>query len=243
MTGVRYLIGITAILCSSAAATPLLMFDEPREGLLGDSKEFASIAEPAEVSVGARSYASHLKTLQQHYLAVLGKHPPIYYFFCTVYYTPRQTGFRAEQGFDMTPDYRLKGKKFPKSYVNAVRVEGFGRLAEPSSGGSNYINYQGSYYKRTLGNRNNTLIDRTSGAVYRYHKRLGKGTPLMTLDPYIYNCFGGTEFECADTGGGLHYSQIDLYWGEDDPLDALHIYEPASCPINVRWIVPVIVGE
>ena len=217
--------------------------EEPREGLLGDPTDFAKISESAEVSIGARSYAAHYKTLQQHYLGVLGKHPPVFYFFCTVYYTPRQGGFIEEGGFDMTIDTRLRGRKFPKSFVNAVKVEGFGRLSEPTSGGSDYINYLGSYSKRTLGNRGNTLKDRTSAAVYTRNPLLGKGTPLMVLDPQIYNCFGGTEFECADTGGGLHYSQLDLYWGEDDPLDSLHIYEPASCPINVRWIVPVIVGD
>lgn len=236
---IAVLISIGAV--SIAESSPLLAFDERREGLLGDETEFSRVAAPAEVSVGARSYAAHLKTQQRHLFATRGKHPPIYYFFCTVYYTPRETGFIAERGFDMTPDTRLRGRAFPKSYVNAVRVEGFGRLAEPTSGGSTYINYQGGYYKRTLGNRNNTLIDRTSGAVYRYHPLLGKGTPLLAFDPYIYNCFGGTNFECADTGGGLAHAQIDLYWGEDDPLDALHIYEPASCPINVRWIVPVII--
>ncbi|MFT5470786.1 MAG: hypothetical protein ACI8UO_005917 [Verrucomicrobiales bacterium] len=228
---------------SPVTASPLLALSEPREGLLGDETEFAQISVPAEVSIGGGSYAGHLKRLQSHYFATRGKHPPIYYFFCTVYYTPRESGFVGANGFDMTPDKRLRGRVFPKSYVNAVRVEGFGRLAEPTSGGSDYINYEGGYYKRTLGNRNNTLVDRTSAAVYRRHPLLGKGTPLRTFDPFIYNCFGGSNFECADTGGGLAHAQIDLYWGEDDPLDALHIYEPASCPINVRWIVPVIIDE
>lgn len=230
-------------LVAPAAASPLLGIPEPREGLFDDPDTFASVSDPAEISVGARGYAAHFNMLQQHYLAVLGKHPPVYYFFCTVYYTPRESGFVGAKGFDMTPDTRLKGKKFPKSFVNAVKVEGFGRLAKPSTGGSNYISYLGTYYNRILGNRNNTLIDRTSAAVHSRNPLLRKGTALKILDPYVYNCFGGTDFECADTGGGLHRSQIDLYWGEDDPLDSLHIYEPASCPINVRWIVPVIVGE
>ena len=228
-------------------ASPFLVLPEPREGLLQDPKEFASVTDPSSTSVGPRSYAQHLQTLQQHYLVVEGKHPPIYYFFCTVYYTPKESGFTKARGFDVTPATRsrLGGRKFPNSFIKTVIVEGFGRIKEPTSSGKNYIKYSGTwgYGSTPLGNRGNSLIDRKSAAVHRYNSLFKKGMPMKVLDPYLYNCFGGTDFETADTGGGLFRSQIDLYWGEDVPLSPLEPYRPISCPVAVRWIVPVIVGK
>lgn len=45
----------------------------------------------AAVSVGPHGYARHLRAVQRHLLAVDRRHPPIYYFFCSVYYAPRQS--------------------------------------------------------------------------------------------------------------------------------------------------------
>ena len=228
-------------------ASPLLIPDEPGEGLFADPDEFAKIGEARHVSVGPRTFSEHFKTLQQHYLAVDGKHPPVFYFFCTVYYTPRETGFTAERGFDVTPEWvrGLGSRTFPKNFVRATKMEGFGRMAKPASRGSKYLKYDGrwGYGTRPLGNRNNTLIDRKSAAVHRSSRIFRKGIPLHVLDPEIYNCFGGSEFETADTGGGLFTSQIDLYWGEDDPLGPNNLFEPISCNVAVRWVVPVIVGK
>lgn len=119
------------------AASRLL--PEPCSGLLGDEAEFASHAAPEETSATPHGYSRHLKAIQQHFLAVEGKHPPVYYFFCTVYYIPRESGFTAEEGFDMTPDTRLRRREFPKSFVNAVRMEGTCRLAEPGPQWREYI--------------------------------------------------------------------------------------------------------
>lgn len=223
----------------------MLSLPEPQYGLLADPDEYATVVDPEQVSVGPQKFAEHYQRLQQHYFAVHGKHPPVYYFFCTVYFTPRETGFREDLGFDVTPDTRsaLGGRYFPKSFIRATTVEGFGRMAKPTSRGSLYVKYDGrwGYGTRPLGNRNNTLLPRTSAAVHRGNPLFGKGTQLKIMDAQIYNCFGGTAFETADTGGGLFQSQIDLYWGEDDPLGPLNLFEPISCPIAVRWIVPVVV--
>ncbi len=237
------LIAALLIPATFLSASPLLVPDEPREGLLSDPDEFSTIGEGADVSASGRTFSEHFNTLQQHYLAVNGKHPPVYYFFCTVYYTPRETGFTAERGFDVTPESR-GSRKFPRSFVKATVMEGFGRMATPTSKGSQYLKYDGSwgYGTRPLGNRNNTLIDRKSAAVHRSSPFFKKGIPLKVLDTQIYNCFGGSEFETADTGGGLFTSQVDLYWGEDDPLGPNNLYEPLSCDVAVRWIVPVMVG-
>src|SRR4029077_18476325 len=57
-------------------------------------------------------------------------------FYCTIYYTPRETGFTADRGFDDTPASvpGLGGRKYRLSFLQAVKREGFGRLAEPVNG-------------------------------------------------------------------------------------------------------------
>ena len=64
------------------------------------------------------------------------------------------------------------------------------------------------------------------------------------MDHEIYNEFGAVRMEVGDTGGGLYKSQIDLYWGEDDPLGpGIDVWRPASCDVAVRWIVPVLIWK
>ncbi|MEO0445687.1 MAG: hypothetical protein AAF191_06375, partial [Verrucomicrobiota bacterium] len=110
--------------------------------------------------------------------------------------------------------------------------------------GKNYLNYQGKYHPRILGNRNNTLQPRESIAVHRYNPLFGKGTRAWILDPELYHQFGAIRYQVGDTGGGLFRSQIDLYWGEDDPLGpGPDIWRPASCDVAVRWVVPVLVWK
>ncbi len=121
-------------------------------------------------------------------------------------------------------------------------MEGTGRLEKPGPKGQKYIDYLGQYRTKPLGNRNNKLTERKSAAVHQRNPLFKHGTPLRVLDPQIFNTFGSSDFETGDTGGGLFNSQIDLYWGEDDPMDAINIFRPASCDVAVRWIVPVIVG-
>lgn len=237
-----WLVAAAAGFGSTGHASPLLHFPEPRHGLLADSRGFAKLGGPGSSAAVPHGYARHMQAVQEHYLAVERRHPPIFYFFCTVYYVPRQSGFTAEGGFNMATDTRLRGRKLPKAFVDAVRMEGTGRLAQPGPQGQDYISYLGDLRKTSLGNRNNTLVDRKSAAVHRRNPLFRHGTPLRVMDPAIYNTFGGTGFETGDTGGGLFPSQIDLYWGEDDPRSPREIYRPASCDIAVRWIVPVIIG-
>ena len=46
----------------------------------------------------------------------------------------------------------------------------------------------------------------------------------------------------ADTGGGLFHSQIDLYWGEDEPRGPWpDTARAAACELSVQWIVPVMI--
>lgn len=225
-----------------ALASPLLFVAEPGQGLLGNADDFAELTGPGEMAGPHHGFARHFKAVQQHFLAIEGRHPPVYYFFCTVYYVPRESGFTAAAGFNMRPDTRLRVRKLPKSFVDAVRMEGTGRLEEPASGGRNYISHPGDFRHHPIGNRNNILVPRKSAAVHRRNPLFRHGTPLWVLDPAVFHAFGATAFETGDTGGGLFRSQIDLYWGEDDPFGPREMYRPASCGISVRWIVPVIIG-
>lgn len=228
-------------------ASPLLNVKEPEGvGLLGDPRSFAKLGEPRDFPASGRSFASVAETRRLHREAMGLKPLPIYYLFCTVYYTPMESGFTEAGGFDMTLETRsgLAGRKFAKSFLRAVVTEGFGRVATPYKG-MHYIKYDGrwGFSKSALGNRNNVLKDRISAAVHRKNPLFGKGTRIAVLDPEVANTFGNIHFEAADTGGGLYYSQIDLYWGEDDPLGpGVDIFRPASCDVAVRWIVPVEVG-
>ena len=63
-------------------------------------------------------------------------------YYCTVYYTPRESGFTAERGFDDTrvSAAGLQGRKYPLAFLQAVKREGFGRLSEPVDG-LDYLQY------------------------------------------------------------------------------------------------------
>ena len=213
-----------------------------REGMMQSPEEFASVIPPRSVAAeGIRPFTEVLKSIYETF----DSPPETHYFFCTVYYTPQESGFTKERGFDVSPDSlrALPSKKYPADFVKATYVEGFGRLAEPVNGRP-YLSYDGKFHTRILGNRNNTLLDRESIAVHRRNPLFGKTTRAWILDPELYNQFGAVRFQVGDTGGGLFRSQIDLYWGEDDPLGpGADIWRPASCDVAVRWIVPVLVWK
>ncbi len=144
-------------------------------------------------------------------------------FYCTVYFTPRESGFTVERGFD---DARvsapgLRGRKYPAAFLEAVRREGFGRLTEPVNG-RDFLQYVGGgryqFAKAALGNRGNVLVARTSCAISRNNPFLRRGQVLRIDSPTVQQVTGSSEWRIEDTGGGLHPLQIDLYWGEDDPM-------------------------
>jgi len=145
-----------------------------------------------------------------------------YFVVCTVYYTPKESGFTAERGFDVTPVAArgLKGRKFSRDFLAAVKLEGFGRVNEPMKG-LNYIRYQGrgrySFAAQPLGRGTTVLVPRQSAAA-RGRKFLKPGQILVIEDAEIRKIFGSNEWTIADTGGGLRRWQLDLYWGEDEPM-------------------------
>ena len=50
------------------------------------------------------------------------------------------------------------------------------------------------------------------------HGGLRRGAVIETTSPELQKIFGSSRWKITDTGGGLRRWQIDLYWGEDEPL-------------------------
>src|SRR5438445_8262114 len=71
-------------------------------------------------------------------------HDGEYFVVCTLYYTPMESGFRTDRGFDATPTSApgLRGRKYPRDFLASVKKEGFGRLREPVNG-CYYLRYNG----------------------------------------------------------------------------------------------------
>lgn len=235
------LLGITLTASASRVTwQELLNTRIPAEGLLKEPEDFAAVVPPRAVPVeGLRFFTEVMRDLY----ATFEEPPSAYYFFCTIYYTPLETGLDAARGFDLTPTTMrgAGGRKFPADFIRAVRMEGFGRLAEPIDG-KEFLAYNGRLHNRILGNRNNELVPRESIAVHTRNPLVPFGSKVWILDPEIYNQFGAALYVVADTGGGLSRSQIDLYWGEDDPLGpGSGIARAASCDLAVQWIVPVLI--
>ncbi len=144
-------------------------------------------------------------------------------FYCTIYFTPKESGFTAERGFDVTPATApgLRGRKYSRAFLRAVKREGFGRMENPVDG-LNYLQYRGNgrygFATAPLGSRGNVLVARQSCAVSRRNPHLRQRMKLKIQSNLVETVMGTTEWEVADTGGGVHPLQIDLYWGEDEPM-------------------------
>ena len=146
-----------------------------------------------------------------------------YFVVCTLYYTPMESGFTFERGFDATPVTRpgLRGRKYPRDFLVSVRKEGFGRLREPVNG-CDYLRYRGgnsySFAWHVSGRGIAPLVPRFSAATRSGQRGLGYGAIVETPAPSVRQVFGSTRWKIVDTGGGLRRWQIDLYYGEDEPL-------------------------
>jgi hypothetical protein len=169
-------------------------------------------------------------------------------FYCTVYYTPKESGFTAERGFDATPATApgLGKRTYPQSFLKAVKKEGFGRITAPVKEKS-YIQYVGGgryqYAAAPLGNRGNVLVPRNSAAISSRNPHLRFKQPLRLVSPTLEAVFGTQEWYAGDTGGGVHPLQIDLYWGEDEPMGAVgrQSARPAGTKLEYAFDVKVIV--
>jgi len=145
------------------------------------------------------------------------------FVICTLYYTPKESGFTAARGFDARMETRpgLKGRKYPRDFLLAVKKEGIGRISQ-SVNGHQYICFKGGrsyrFAERPVDRGTEPLVARFSAAVRGGQEHLPNRRELVLADHTVQKAFRSKRFQIVDTGGGLHRWQIDLYWGEDDPL-------------------------
>jgi hypothetical protein len=142
-----------------------------------------------------------------------------YFIVCTLYYTPKESGFTFERGFDATRVTKpgLRGRTYPRDFLRSVKKEGYGRISN-SVNGRNYIKYVGgnSYaYSSAPSGGGGILVPHFSAAA---KSPLRRGWILETSSPDVQNVFGSSRWKIVDTGGGLRRWQIDCYFGEDEPL-------------------------
>ena len=95
-------------------------------------------------------------------------HAGEYFIVCTLYYTPKESGFTFERGFDATRVTKsgLRGRAYPRDFLRSVKKEGYGRIVTPVNG-HNYIRYNdgGSYsFSSAPSGGGGTLVARFSAA-------------------------------------------------------------------------------
>jgi hypothetical protein len=150
-----------------------------------------------------------------------GGHAGEYFIVCTLYYTPKESGFTFERGFDAVRITKpgLRGRTYPRDFLRSVKKEGYGRIITPVNG-RNYIKYVGgdSYgYSSAPSGGGGTLVPRSSAAA-KLSGPLRRGLVLETSSADVQRVFGSTRWKILDTGGGLRRWQLDCYYGEDEPL-------------------------
>jgi len=141
-------------------------------------------------------------------------------FLCTLYYTPRESGFTPDKKFDLSPQTRpgLKGVLYPSDFLKAVALEGFGRIKNPVEGMA-YIYYNGSwgYAAAPVGNRANALEAGTSCAISLKGGKIKAGSWILAVSPEMPKSFTRRLWRIDDAGAAVAKNQLDLYWGEDAP--------------------------
>src|SRR5437667_4318167 len=148
-------------------------------------------------------------------------HAGDYFIVCTLYYTPKESGFTSERGFDATRVTKpgLHGRTYPRDFLRSVKKEGYGRITTPVIG-RHYIKYNGGdcyAYSSAPSGGGGTLVPRFSAAA-KSSGPLRHGLVLETPAAEVQRVFGSTRWKIVDTGGGLRRWQIDCYFGEDEPL-------------------------
>src|SRR6266513_1742308 len=136
-----------------------------------------------------------------------------YFVVCTLYYTPKESGFTFARGFDATPVTKpgLHGRTYPRDFLRSVKKEGFGRIVTPVNG-RHYIRYNGgdSYaFASTPTGGGGTLVARFSAAAKLGQGGLRRGAIVETSSQTVREVFGSTHWQIVDTGGGLRRWQVD----------------------------------
>lgn len=151
---------------------------------------------------------------------------------CTVYYTPRESGFVAGRGFNLQRETRagLNGQYYAADFLRAVQVEGHGRLVTAYRG-LRYIYYNGrwGFTDAPKGTRQQPLVALQSCAVSTQSSRIRPGTWVRTEHALLPEKLQNRWWRVSDVGAGVQGGQIDLYWGEDDPAGpGSGLYRPAG---------------
>ena len=160
-------------------------------------------------------------------------------FKTTVYYTPRESGFTESEGFDTELETRpgLAGKRYPRSFLNAVEIEGFGRIEQPVDG-KHYIAHYGGTWKfaeEPVDAQGRPLKPKTSAAVDEGHGKLKPGAEFKVEYENVEGVIERETWKVMDTGGGLEDKQIDLYWGEADPKGPGRLITiPENAPTDIE---------
>lgn len=141
-------------------------------------------------------------------------------YACTVYYTPKESGFSEKEGFDLTPETipSIPDRIFPADFLKAVRKEGAGRLKKPVRG-KNYLAFTGKWelLDRPLGSRSNPLEPMRSAAIASTGGPWKKGDWILIRSKDLPLRFRNTVWRVDDLGPGVGKRQLDLYCGEDNP--------------------------
>src|SRR5256886_17512414 len=60
-------------------------------------------------------------------------HSGEYFIVCTLYYTPKESGFTFERGFDATRGSKsgLRGPNYTRDFLSSVMQGGYGRITRP----------------------------------------------------------------------------------------------------------------
>src|SRR5881397_1878064 len=114
-------------------------------------------------------------------------HSGEYFVVCTLYYTPVESGFTFERGFDATPVAKpgLHGRTYPRDFLRSVKKEGFGRISTPVNG-KHYISYSGggsyAFASHPTGG-GGVLVARYSAAIKSSQGSLRHGAIVETFSP------------------------------------------------------------
>lgn len=162
----------------------------------------------------------------------LYREQPKVFYSSTVYYTPRESGFSAKAGYNMTPQSiaAVPSRTFPADFLKAVRMEGTGRMKN-SIDGKKFLAYTGNWQlvDRPLGNRSNFLEPMRSAAIAKNSGKWKRGDWVLIRSKNLPSPFQNSVWRIDDVGGGVGGKQLDLYSGVDDPAGpGESILRPAS---------------
>src|SRR5207248_6706298 len=134
-----------------------------------------------------------------------------------------ESGFTAQRGFDVTPIAArgLRGRRYPREFLAAVKKEGFGRITTPVDGLS-YVRYNGGggyrFAAHPSGRGTNILVPRSSAAARKGKYGFADGAELTTLDDTVSAVFRSARWQIVDTGGALKSWPLAVDWGGGDAL-------------------------